>query len=610
MRSATSFFDSAIIRTDIRRFWPLWVFYTGIWIIMLPVYQWVDLYFSVDYPGDYLYEILIGGLVVAVIFGCLLPMALFSYLMNSRSLGLMHALPVSRTEQFFSHTIAGLGMMASGKLLVALMSLAVQAMRLGKVDVKALCIWFLVLTAVELFFFALGTFCCMITGWLLAMPVLYAAANVAVYLLTALLQLLGSLFYFGYCSPGRYPLITRWLTPAYHLGEVLGDSVRAVMDSVEATTMSGEEIWMEPVRSGPRIFNPEAVTPVLVYTAAALVLLGLAWLLYRRRASESAGDPVAFGWARPIIRYAISLYGGLSLGCALYALLNMNSDETNFALLLVCLALVGALCCFAAEMVIRKSFRIFRKGWKSAAVVALVLTAICVCARLDIFGYEKRLPAEEDIASVEINFNREGIYVNECVDEETIKAILELHEAIVEHGELPAGNDSWYGVRIEYALKDGSEFRRDYDLSWEKTEANTALYDALNKAMNAKEIRYKSTLGGNVYEDNVHEVEMRGGYITGKSIDFHHQLTADEAKRLFDAVLTDLDNGAGEYAPMTREELPWCTVYLELDDGQYTYWFDSIKTDFTETVKVLESLGLEKAQLFEWDSEADEKYGR
>ena len=125
--------------------------------------------------------------------------------------------------------------------------------------------------------------------------------------------------------------------------------------------------------------------------------------------------------------------------------------------------------------------------------------------------------------------------------------------------------------------------------------------------MNTTEIRYKNTLGGNVFEGDLQNVELRGGYITGKAFDLNHQLTADEAQRLFDAVLTDLDNGAGEYAPMTADELPWCTVYLELDDGQSTYWLDSIKPDFTETVKVLVSLGLEEEQIFQWED--NEKYG-
>lgn len=611
MRSATSFFDLTLIRTDLRRFWPLWFFYTGIWVIMLPVYQWVDLYLSVDYPGDYVYDTLTGGLVMAVAFGCLLPMALFSYMMNGRSVGLMHALPVSRTAQFFSHTAAGLGMMASGKLLVALLSLAVQAMRLGKVDIKAVCIWFAVLTGVELFFFALGSLCCVVTGWLLAMPVLYAAANVAAYLMTRLLQLLGNLFYFGYCSPGRYPPITTWLTPAYHLGDVFSYFPRAELEAVDAVTMSGAHVVVDSALRGPRIFNEEALLPVLVYTAVGILLVVVSWILYRCRASESAGDPVAFGWARPVIRYTVSLYGGLGLGFALYSLLTMNSDgETNFVLLLVCLSLMGALCCFAAEMIIRKAFRVFSKGWKSAAAVCLVLVALCVGAKMDIAGYEKRLPDLQNVEKVEINFSREGIYVEGCSEEETIEAILALHKTIIDRGQLPTDDDSWYNVRIEYLLSDGTMLRRDYELSYEKSQSDPQLYDALDRAINTKEIRYKSVLGSRVAErQDLRQVELRGGYISGKGFELNMQLTAADAQRLFTAVLNDLDNGAGEYAPMTKEEIPWSTVYLELDDGQNTFWFDTIRPDFTETTQVLVSLGLEEEKLFEWEGEDAEKFG-
>ena len=34
MRSATSFFDKTLLRTDVRRYWPLLFFYTGIWIVL------------------------------------------------------------------------------------------------------------------------------------------------------------------------------------------------------------------------------------------------------------------------------------------------------------------------------------------------------------------------------------------------------------------------------------------------------------------------------------------------------------------------------------------------------------------------------------------------
>ena len=73
MRSATSCFNKTLIRTDVKRFWPLLFLYTAVWIILLPVYQWVDqgLRFGNPgfYPGDYLYDMMFAGLIMAVIFG-------------------------------------------------------------------------------------------------------------------------------------------------------------------------------------------------------------------------------------------------------------------------------------------------------------------------------------------------------------------------------------------------------------------------------------------------------------------------------------------------------------------------------------------------------------
>ena len=207
MRSATSFFDKTIIRTDVKRFWPLLFLYTAIWTIMLPVYQWVDLGWGYDHPGDYLYDMMFGGVIMGLIFGGLFAMAVFAYLMNSRSVGLMHSLPVTRGTQFCSHVAAVVGMLTAGKLVVAVLTVLVQLMH-GEVAFKAIGVWLLVVTLVEFFFFSLGTLCSMVTGWLLAMPVLYAVANALAIMVTQLLRFLGGLFYFGYASANSYPAVT------------------------------------------------------------------------------------------------------------------------------------------------------------------------------------------------------------------------------------------------------------------------------------------------------------------------------------------------------------------------------------------------------------------
>ena len=606
MRSATSCFNKTIIRTDVKRFWPLLFLYTAAWTVMLPVYQWVELgYAYSDYPGDYLYNALPGSLTMAVIFGCLFAIAVFSYVMNSRSVGLMHSLPVSRGTQFNSHVAAVMGMLTAGKLTVAVLTVLVQLVY-GEVAFRAIGVWLLVTTLVEFFFFALATLCCMVTGWLLAAPVLYGVANALALMVTQLLRFLGELFYFGFAHSGGYPAITRWLTPAYTFGEVMGGTrvYETTVDSAYVTENIGAVVDAVSV---PKTLNPEAPGVLAVYTVTAIVMMVASYFLYRRRASESAGDPVAFGWARPIARYVVALLGGLALGLGLYNVLSINRDTVSLALLIVCFVLMGVLCYFAVEMVIRKSFRVFRKGWPGAVVVAVVLTLVCVGAKLDITGYEKRLPDRDRIDTVEINIYQENVNLYSCMEPETIEAVLALHKAVVAEGEVPTGSDGYYTIDIEYDMVDGTRMHRRYTLSMPKVKESADIMAALDRVVNCEEVRYQSTLNGH-YNPNL---KLRGGYINGRYVDYQRQLTAEAAQRIYEAVLSDLANGAGKQQVLSPDTVQECAVYIELESasGSRGVWLDRIRPDFTETIAVLKELGVEEDQLFQIDPAIAEKYG-
>ena len=60
---------------------------------------------------------------------------------------------------------------------------------------------------------------------------------------------------------------------------------------------------------------------IAAYAAVGVVLMVLAWLMYRRRRSESAGDVVAVGWMKPVFRYGCAAYSAILGGRLLYALL-------------------------------------------------------------------------------------------------------------------------------------------------------------------------------------------------------------------------------------------------------------------------------------------------
>lgn len=609
MRSATSCFNKTIIRTDVKRFWPLLFLYTGIWTVMLPVYQWVELDYGVNYPGDYLYDVLTGSLVMALIFGCLFAVAVFSYLMNSRSVGLMHSLPVSRGTQFNSHVASVMGMLTAGKLAVAVLTVLVQMIH-GDVAFRAIGMWLLVTTLVEFFFFALATLCCMVTGWLLAAPVLYGVANALAMGITLLLNVLGELFYFGYAQSRGYSAVTSWLTPAYSLAQVLGGTrVYETIDDVVAYPVPESYIGaVVDTVPQPKTLNPEATGVLAVYTVVAVVMMVASYFLYRRRASESAGDPVAFGWARPIFRYGVSLCGGLTLGLGLYMVVAINRDTVSLPILIICFVLAGVLCYFAVEMVIRKSFRVFGKGWLGSIAVAMMLTLVCIGAEMDITGYETRLPERDRIESVEVVIYMEDINAYGCVEEETIQAILALHEIVAAEGEEPTGNDGYYNIGIEYDLSDGRTMRRYYNLSLPKVKENEDMTAALDRVVNCREVRYFNTLRS--YQADP-DLKLRGGYINGRWDDYNRQLTAEEATRIYRAVLADLENGAGGHEILSPDGRPQCAVYIELEseDGYSGVWLDSLRPDFTETVKVLNELGLDNATLFQVDSEYVAKYG-
>ena len=345
------------------------------------------------------------------------------------------------------------------------------------------------------------------------------------------------------------------------------------------------------------------------YTFLGLVLLAVSYFLYTRRASESAGDPVAFAWARPIFRYAVALLGGLALGLGLFALLTVNSDEVNLAVLIVCFVLMGVLCYFAVEMLIRKSFRVFRKGWPGAIAVAVVLTLVCVGAKMDITGYEDRLPDREKIESVELNIYMEDVYSSGLARSETIDAILALHKVVAAEGRVPVDLEGNYGINLEYEMEDGTIFRRRYTLSLPAAMESDAITEALSKVINCEEVRYRNTLNG---KDGLEDLKFRGGYISGCFSDFNLQVNAEEARRIYDAVLADLANGAGGQEPFDmsdKEDWPENALYIELECEGNGVWLDRIRPDFKELVKVLNELGVDNATIFQIDPAYAEKYG-
>ena len=370
MRSATSFFNGAIARSDLRRYWPALFLYVGLWLLFLPIPVWnraAERNPAMVNLTELCADTYAAAVVLALIFGGIMATAVFSYLMQTRSVGAMHALPQRRGTLFWTHFLTGWAMLAAGNLLVLAVT-ALAALLGGLALTPALLTWFVVATLLDLIFLALGILCAMVTGWLLAVPVLYAAVNCLAVALTWLGQQLAELLLDGFTMPDAQPVITRWLTPVYQLICDLGQSGPSYSPFLTGK-LPDDRIQNADCASG---LAPQGWRTLLIFTAVALVLTVLSRLLYGRRKSELSGDAAAFSWMRPVFRLGVGLVGGLPLGMLLYVLVSVGrSGDLSPARLCVCMAVMGIVCYLAAAMLVGKTLRVLPKRLPGAAVTAL-----------------------------------------------------------------------------------------------------------------------------------------------------------------------------------------------------------------------------------------------
>ncbi len=556
MPQKTSFCKAALLRSDAKRYWPLLFLYTAVWVMILPlqllkVSRWETGAVLVRAAlHNTIHDTLYASIIMGLLFGCLTAMAVWSYLMTPRTIGLMHALPVNRTQQFFSHAISGFGMLTAGNVLVFLLSVGSCAAR-GYVDWAMLGAWLLLTELMGLFFFALASLCAMATGWLLAIPVLYGAANVLAYLLHIVVQAMAEVFYYGYTATEPAAGVV-WLTPVGKLwlsvnagGEQWIDQYGAVQDGYFAA-MDGYR-W--------ETLNASAYTTCFIYAAAALVLLALVWWLYQKRSSEMAGDAMAFRWLRPVARWTIGLCGGWGLGLFLHYVV-LSGASSNLVQLLMSQIIMGVVCFFGAQMLLQKRFRIFNKRWwiETAAMLA-VLAAVTVGVKADITGYQHRIPAAEDVTSVRVMCSAIDMDTEDPALTETVIA---LHRAILEQYDREGAPGSFYPtptssedtsgeetvqhryVRMTYTLKNGTKLAREYLVRMQRgTETYTLLTELANTRGSLLAIvglDYLERWGG--------VDAITGGYVLRYEDGAELTLSGQQAKALAESLYADIDSGA------------------------------------------------------------------
>ncbi len=551
MPQKTSFCNRALLRSDLKRYWPLLFLYVAVWVVILPMQMLRKTNDCLDMAssGLTLLEVtqhnlvvntMTASVVMSLLFGCFMAMAVWSYLMNGRTVGLLHTLPVTRTQAFFSHTLAALAMLTAGNVIIFVLT-ALCASGGGIFCWAELGAWLLLTELMLVFFFALASLCAMVTGWLLAIPVLYGTLNAAAMLCFAVASEVADMFYFGYVR-GSTPLLVRWLTPVRRLWDALinGDSqLITVQVGADTTTISRFEL------------PTEAFAVCAVYAAVGVALLALVWWLYKKRPSECAGDAIAFRVLRPAARWCIGLCGGWGLGLFLSY---MTVNENSFASLAIWQTVAAVICFFAAQMLLKKSFRIFSaRWWLETLALVLAVLAVTLCVKLDLTGYRTRVPDADGVTSVLVH----GPYTDYTAgDPEAVELITALHTAVVQQYEETGctlsstqeadGVQGWRYIHLTYTLKNGTKLSRSYDAPLLR---DSEVYRLLTQLMNRTDYR-ESLIGLDTLESQGGVDAVMGGYLNDYSDGSYTELTRAQAQELVRCAMADAADGSIAIDPL------------------------------------------------------------
>lgn len=562
MRSATSFFDKTLFRSQLKHTWPLWLGYTALWLFLVPVMLFSELsayqlgYSAADASRLLLNTGVRGGIFISFFFGLFFAMLAFSHLTQSRATNGFHALPVRRETIFLTAYLTGLFCQLSTILVTFLLGAAVSApLHLSFWSVTAAAMGSAMLEAV--FFYSFAALCMVMTGQILAAPVFYFVGNILVPGMEYLLRNFAGNFLYGYS--GHTDVALGFLSPPLYM------YTEVSIASIE--TCESDSYYVTAYALEHRSFMILAA-----YALAGLVIALIALLLYRTRKSEMTGSTVAFPWATPIFKYGVAFCTAVALGQFLYYFLfgqYRSSGSDSLPGTILCMVAAGLVGYFVAEMLIKKSFRVFRAGAKGAAIVSLALVLLGVTMSFDLTGYEKHVPDESEIESAFYTFS--GMTNVTTDDADTIRRLTAAHRAIVENRKelariaeacdadtLPTSQSDYddmepFSLRLTYYLKDGSQLSRSYWVYLRRGDLTvpSSATARVNALYMCRESVLRRVLGYGCEHlgDTPRFLDSYCSYYDDNAGGKDYALTAAQAEQVYAALMQDVqdsDNGGSD----------------------------------------------------------------
>ncbi len=450
--------------------------------------------------GDYIGFPVIFAILVPTVVAALV----FNNMHSAKQSVFVHSLPVDRKANYISNLLASFVLMAAPVVLngaiLMIMSFTAYSQVISSWSVVY---WMFVNLSVLFIMFSVAVFTAFLTG--------NTAAHIGVNVFIHTIPMIAALIIF-------------LISEEFLYGFIQSDSFIAdeLMTNTPVVWLFGKTV--NGYRSGFNIFTEPQMW---IFLIGAVLVYALAFLLYRNRKVEACGDVAAFKVFGPILKYTVVT----AVAAAVLGIL-ASTEMSAFFIFTVALVLC-AIVYFAAEMLMNKSFKVFKTSYKGFCGFTVCCAAfIAFFAFTSVFGYETRIPKSENIekASAYVTWSEEKPVVDDRTLIEDVRAI---HKDII--SDIPVVDDNAHGyLKISYQLTNGKTLDRAYRVSQQ-------VYDnALSKMYENTEYKLKVTGLENLNIENVDNLTL-GAYM-GR---FNYYISLNEdAKELLKAVKKDIEEGS------------------------------------------------------------------
>lgn len=540
MNLKTSFFNKSIYRSDMKRLW--WISAIEAIFIFLswpfPIMEYISKN-PAGYPPSTAFNnsIIMSYTYVPVFFATVIPAALaiflFSYLNSSKAAATMHGLPIKRSTFFLTHLLSGLTLFTLPVIVNSAILLIYHAASTAAVTFRLLhLLMFTVMCLVYSLIAFSGT----------AAVTMLTGNNVAALVLTGVIA--------------AVPAVTEEFVYYFLNQQLYGYCGNASMNISDFLYVPPRTFW-----SGP--WN------IVKYLVFSVLLLAAAMWLYRIRKIENNNEVLAFPKLRPVFVYCAALYiGGFG-----YIYLGEMWSLTNI-FLFIPLGVVGIV---AAEMLMKKSLRV-KSAIKPAVIFCAAICLVWLGFKVDISGFEKRVPSVNSVKSVELTnnaistnsarryFSSDGdeltfngnSYAAVLTDEDDIKNMIELHKDLTKHRDYEA--DDYF--QITYNLANGKKMTRAYHVNMTEQKA------LLEPIIESEPVRKAYLPILKDIKRNIISVEIND--VRAKDAMIFYPADTDTINKIIGALKMDAQNSTYDSYARRANELTEIKIQFERPDAVYT----------------------------------------